>query len=365
MITGNKNYLEITHFHPTGKPMPNGCHIQRGCYMQECRANRDAYKLDEAVYGGQNGNTKHKGGVVTLPSDITEERHDEVVDIVREVVMDVEDRLTIQRRFFELFKINTQERVVAYSVSHSFRGRYIGVDGESYDGESFSVEVNGLGSKWLAIFAKTLAQKLQKTVLVKDLNSNKILLVDPMTKKDLDSKTQLMDLMAFRKGLIRIGEDSVNHILRHGRHGFIIIPAKLRNKNEVEDGNLLKQLKKSKYAYTPVYRGCKCQDEVIDDFEPYYIVYCHGKGIDNDYFDFNDLYEFGLELVKKFKQGGFYVTKPNETTIYVDRDGGKGCFETPQQRFTADIQFESLYRSAGPSCYSDRIKRRQSGEVFV
>ena len=178
MITGNKNYLEITHFHPTGKPMPNGCHIQRGGYMQECRANRDAYKLDEAVYGGQNGNTKHKGGVVTLPSDITEERHDEVVDIVREVVMDVEDRLTIQRRFFELFKINTQEHVVAYSVSHSFRGRYIGVDGESYDGESFSIEVNGLGSRWLAIFVKTLAQKLQKTVLVKDLNSNKILLVE-------------------------------------------------------------------------------------------------------------------------------------------------------------------------------------------
>ena len=94
-------------------------------------------------------------------------------------------------------------------------------------------------------------------------------------------------------------------------------------------------------------------------------VYCHGKGIDNDYFDFNELYEFGLELVKKFKQDGFYVAKPNETTIYVDGDGGKGRLETQPQRFTADIQFESLYRSAGPSCYSDRIKRRQSGEVFI
>lgn len=436
MTTKNKTLREIKYFHPSGKPMPNGSHIQRGGYMQECKANKEAYELDETVHGGENDNTKYKGGVVTLPINITKERHDEVFDMVREVVMAVEDQIRIQRRFFNLFKINMQEHVVAYSVSHSFRGKYIGVDGESYGGESFSVEVNGLSSWWFAIFAETLANYIQRDLLAKDLNSNKILMIN----KGIDPKIQLTELNAFRKGLRRIDETGVNRILQHGQRGFIIISANrneiysnihdndltplyeewceahdrevedkenldlwLRNRNKIENTKLFERLKSSKYAYTPVYRGYNGQDGIIDDFEPSYIVYCHGKGNNGEFFDFNDLYEFGLELVKKFKQDSFYVSNPNEASIYVDGDGnkvnskgnnnyeinryteehfttknrkkrttndyhdnsGRGRIGTSPNRFTADILFENLYHNGGPSCYGDRVKRGHSGEIFI
>ena len=248
------------------------------------------------------------------------------------------------------------------------------------------------------------------------------------------------DFNAFKKGLRRIDETGINRILSHGEHGYIIISANrseiysdikdnslleeylawcaaygknvvdkqtmdswLRNRNKKADSELLGQLKASKYAYTPVYGGYHGKDDVTDSFEPSYIVYCHGKKNSEDYLDFDELYDFALDLAKRYKQDSVYVNKPGEAPIYVDGNGnkvnsresknykinryteeyfttknrkkrttsdypdknGEGRLETPPQRFTADIQFENYYRKAGPSCYGDRIKRSQSGEVFI
>ena len=253
--------------------------------------------------------------------------------------------------------------------------------------------------------------------------------------------TQSTMLTAFRKGLRRIDEKGINCILQHGQQGFIIVSASrneifsdnpsndltpqyekwcetqdcevadknnmdlwLMSRNKAKDTELLQRLKASKYAYTPVYSVVNSsQYSVGDIFAPSYIVYCHGREMDNSRFDFHVLYEFGRELAEEYKQDGIYVSKPTEAVIYVDGNGDKtyptdsknvlinryteeyfakinrkkettndysvksvqGCVEATPQRSTVDIQFESLYRKAGPANYGDRVRRGQSGEVFI
>ena len=177
----------------------------------------------------------------------------------------------------------------------------------------------------------------------------------------------------------------------------------LIKRNMDEDKNLLCDLRVSKYAYSKVCVGYKGSDGVTDIFVPSFIVYCHAKEDAKAYLNFDELFKFGLTIAKRYKQDCIYVQKPNDAPIYVNCEGvkvnareskdfifndytqqyytsikrkkrttqdykdknGKARLETPPQRFTADIQFESLYRIAGPSTYNERMKRQKEGEVFL
>ena len=68
-----------------------------------------------------------------------------------------------------------EERIGAYSVGNFFKGKYVGDNGEMYNDKSLSVEINGISSRNLLSFAELLAKEfMQETVLIKDLNLNKI-----------------------------------------------------------------------------------------------------------------------------------------------------------------------------------------------
>ena len=146
-------------------------------------------------------------------------------------------------------------------------------------------------------------------------------------------------------------------------------------------------LKASPFAYSPVYGGYHGTDSVVDEFEPSYIVYSHGKNYSADYEPFEKLYKLALQLCKKYKQDSVYIQPPHEAPYYVNGDGEKVSskssldfkvnddsqefFTTSKRKkenphkFTADIQFENMFRGSSPSTYFDRMKRRQSGEVFL
>ena len=133
------------------------------------------------------------------------------------------------------------------------------------------------------------------------------------------------------KRLFLITEAGINRIMKHGEHGMIIISANrsdidsdnpntslrdefdkwckindvqnddteqkikwlnMRNKNA--DESLKNDLKKSPFAYTPVYGGYHGTDDVVDSYEPSYIVYCHGKKYSADYEPFEKLYSYNL-----------------------------------------------------------------------
>lgn len=245
-----------------------------------------------------------------------------------------------------------------------------------------------------------------------------------------------IELVAFERGLRRIDEGGLNRIMHHAKHGMIVISANrseiysddpdvdltpkyekwcedenkeitnkknmdtwLRMRNNKEDQKLHDELKASEYAFTPVYGGYKGDDNVTDNFEPSYIVYCHAKGDANAYLNFDKLFQFALHLTKEYGQESVYIQMPNNVPpFYVDRNGQKtnkkstnnfkfnditqtyfttakrekrttkeynDTLETNPQRFTADISFESMYRKAGPSTYFNRMKRMSLGEVFL
>lgn len=77
------------------------------------------------------------------------------------------------------------EYIGAYSVGNFFKGKYVGDNGEMYNERSLAVEINGLSSGSLLKVAEMIAQEfMQETVLVKDLNKNKIYVADSIPMAD-------------------------------------------------------------------------------------------------------------------------------------------------------------------------------------
>ena len=232
----------------------------------------------------------------------------------------------------------------------------------------------------------------------------------------------------YNKSWFKITESGINRILSHGEHGMIIISANrgsidsgnpltsledefnqwclvnqvdpndaskrefwLKERNKQADLDLKADLKRSPFAYTPVYGGYHGTDDVVDSYEPSFIVYCHGKKYSADYEPFEKLYNFAIEMCKKYKQDSVYIQPPGEAPFYVDGNGNKvsktstrnvkvnddnaeffttdkrkkGTEDNKPHKFTYDIQFENLYRTYNPSTYNDRMRRRQYGEIFV
>ncbi len=68
----------------------------------------------------------------------------------------------------------------AFSVGNFFSGKYVGDHSKCFDERSLSIEINGISSDALMYFAEEVALEFnQETILVKDLNINKIFLVNP------------------------------------------------------------------------------------------------------------------------------------------------------------------------------------------
>ena len=179
---------EVRHFHPSGHAMPNGSHIQRGGYLAECRRNAELFTLDESVHGEQYGFLDYRGGVIVLPTDVNAEEmsRNALMDKVKQIVVTYGNRLSKGRVVRKPLNGKGTEHIGAYSVGKSFTGKYVGDNGEMYGEKSLSVEVNGLSGRSLLRLAEMLADAfVQETVLVKDLNTGKIYLADPIPSSEV------------------------------------------------------------------------------------------------------------------------------------------------------------------------------------
>ena len=129
------------------------------------------------------------------------------------------------------------------------------------------------------------------------------------------------------------------------------------------------------------------QETVTDSYEPSYIIYNHARSHSNDYRDWDELKQFAIELCEKYYQDSVYVQAPDEAPVYLNRHGevvssnssknfklncdNEEYYTTTKrdknnpQRFTANIQFESMHCYKGAATYTERIKRTQLGEVFL
>ena len=174
---------EVRHFHPSGLAMPNGSHIQRGGYLAECRRNAESFTLDDGVHGEQYGLSDYRGGVIVLPTAINavEMSHDVFLNKVNQVVGTYGNRPRKGRVIRKSLNGEGTEHIGAYSVGRSFTGKFVGDKEEVYDEKSLSVEMNGLSGRSLLRLAKMLADAFErKPMLVKDLNTGKIYLADPI-----------------------------------------------------------------------------------------------------------------------------------------------------------------------------------------
>jgi len=144
------NVKEIRYFHPKGLYMPNGCIYQRGGFLNECRINKDNFELEEGLFNAQKD--KGFGGIIVFPADLN--------------TMDTDVKLN---------GILKKEKVSAYSFGNHFKGNFIDNNGNTYNCKSLSLEIAGVSTRKLLSFAKILTKEhLHHTLLVKDLNTNKI-----------------------------------------------------------------------------------------------------------------------------------------------------------------------------------------------
>lgn len=175
---------EIQYFHPEGKKMPNGSHYTRGGFLHECYLNANAFHLDEGVHPEQYGLAKYRGGVIVFSTDINAVDLDErpFINKIKQIIETIKQRLTRGKKIHQtIFKHNKENKefIGAYSVGNFFHGRYIDDKGTKFDEKSLCIEVNGISSKTLLRLAEMICEEFkQQTVLVKDLNINKIYTAD-------------------------------------------------------------------------------------------------------------------------------------------------------------------------------------------
>jgi len=178
------NIREVRYFHPSGRSLPNGSHYQRGNFLHECMVNKNAYMLDEGVHDEQYGLAKYRGGIITFSTDINalELSKNKIINFLKQKLETFKQRLGRHSKIHNIinkFNGNSEEFIGAYSVGNFFHGKYVGDNGEMFNEKSLCIEVNGLSSRSLLRLAEYLSDSFrQETVLVKDLNNNKIYLAD-------------------------------------------------------------------------------------------------------------------------------------------------------------------------------------------
>lgn len=209
--------------------------------------------------------------------------------------------------------------------------------------------------------------------------------------------------------LVSLNEVNAKSLIdRHSKDGYVIIspcrgyadfgldgnnPAdkeKLAHINNHRIKELVSILKGGDFSYTPTYGGFienQGEPNAENVYERSFVVYNHHK--DGSVGDFKELYDFALNMAKKFNQDSVLVKAPNSNPEYVKQDGevdfgfdGDVAFNDAQQTYFTvlhkntnkyDMQnrkptrfsFLESYINPAPQCYGERISRARNGEIFL
>lgn len=209
---------EVKHFHREGKTLPNGHGIQRGGFFKECKDNNNKFKINnnqylinetyniiEGIHSEQYGLYNYRGGIIIFSTDI----NSLVLTDNKLLNWLLQKGKTFLQRLFSKSKLNNiinrfnsnnekvlgsdkiEDYIGAFSIGNFFSGRYVDDNNNIYNEKSLSLEVNGISSSGLIYLAEEIARDfIQETVLVKDLNNNKIFLVN----QEIGDNYELSDL---------------------------------------------------------------------------------------------------------------------------------------------------------------------------
>ena len=178
----------VKYFHPSGASLPNGSHYQKGGFLNECRKNLNGFVLNKNIHGEQYGMTKYRGGMIVFAvnANAVQMSNDRFISATSQFIETIKDHFIKARTahrtimsFNDNKNRNSGEHFGAYSLGNFFKGRYAGGNGQMFDDKSICLEINGLSSRSLLRLAKIIADKFsQETVLVKDLNRDKVYRAD-------------------------------------------------------------------------------------------------------------------------------------------------------------------------------------------
>lgn len=186
----NENFTikEVKYFHPSRKTLPNGSNYQKGGFLNECRKNINSFMLDEGAQGEQYGLAKYRGGMIVFAVNVNAVQlsPNKLVNGIKQFVETLKNHFNKGKIVHNtIMNFNNDEKknngvyIGAYSLGNFFKGKYVGDNGEMFNDRSICLEINGLSSKSLLKLAEMIADRFrQETVLVKDLNNNKIYLAD-------------------------------------------------------------------------------------------------------------------------------------------------------------------------------------------
>lgn len=183
-------FKEVKYFSTDGKSMPNGVGFQRGNFLHECKVNAESFMLDEAVHGKQYSLSDYRGGIIVFSTDVNAVNLDKnkLYNKIKQILTTLNQRhntSSITHKIINKFNKYNDEYIGAYSIGNSFDGKYVGDNGEEYNERSVTIEINGLSSQGLLRLAEMIARIFhQETVLVKDLNTNKIYLANSLRGGD-------------------------------------------------------------------------------------------------------------------------------------------------------------------------------------
>lgn len=212
-----------------------------------------------------------------------------------------------------------------------------------------------------------------------------------------------------KANLVSLNEVNAKSLIdRHSKDGYVIIspcrggadfgldPSNPQEKEQLAHINnerikeLVNILKQSDFSYTPTYGGFienQGEDNEENVYERSFVVYNHHK--DGSVGDFKELYDFALEMAKKYNQDSVLVKAPNGKPEYVKQDGevdfgfdGDVAFNDAQQTYFTDLHkntdkydmknrkptrfsFLECYINPAPQCYGERISRARNGEIFL
>lgn len=253
------------------------------------------------------------------------------------------------------------------------------------------------------ILYNNLNLEKMKSILIKE-NDLKDIIYNSV-KEVIDNNKCIMEkyygILSNKYNPQPISESSVDRILnKHGNAGMAIISANRsdadnRTNNE-KTKELIKDLKDSGFTYIPVYGGYHGSDDVVDEYEPSFVVTCFDRNGEKQ--NIKKLFNFAIEMCGKYNQDSVLFKAPNQSPNYYDRNGAKVNTsstndvikndptqefftsliktnkldkENPERskRFTYDIQFENktygIYLNPKPTTLNERMRRTKSGEIIL
>lgn len=213
-----------------------------------------------------------------------------------------------------------------------------------------------------------------------------------------------------KANLVSLNEvDARSLIDRHSKDGYVIVSPcrgfadfgldknnqqdieKLAHINKERVKDFIKILKQTDFSYTPTYGGFienLGTENEQNVYERSFVIYNHHK--DGSVGDFKDLYQFALEMAKKYNQDSVLIKAPTENPKYIKQNGEEDFgfsdevkFNDLSQEYFTDLHknthkggdisdkkptrfsFMECYINPAPQCYGERISRARNGEIFL